>query len=314
MRLWQTISNLGTQRLSHTSERRRVRLINSLAISGLVSALVMMPVLFFVAEAIGFWLSLGFFLSSGLVLYCSYRAAFNLGANVLVISVTTIITLGAISKPGIGLEYVLMLVIAFSFSLFRSYRNGTLISILAVLAFWFIKEQHKASPLTEPFSQTDTVQAIMVAMVTFATLYLNSLFSKRQQDQYERLLIAEKTKVEQEKIRSEKLLLNILPHETAEELMRKGEVTAKQYEQVTVLFTDFSGFTQLAEQMSAQELVEELHYCFQHFDRIVSQNGVEKIKTIGDSYMCAGGLPRVNFTNPREVVEAGLQMQEFMQS
>lgn len=118
--------------------------------------------------------------------------------------------------------------------------------------------------------------------------------------------------INKEKDRSDKLLLNILPAETAEELKLKGYAEAKHFEQVTVMFTDFVGFTKLAETLSAQDLVSEIDYCFKNFDLIISKYTIEKIKTIGDSYMCAGGLPVVNTTHAIDVVNAAIGIQRFM--
>ena len=115
-----------------------------------------------------------------------------------------------------------------------------------------------------------------------------------------------------ERKKSEKLLLNILPAETARELKANGKATAKHYEQVTVMFTDFKGFTTIAEKLSAEELVSELDFLFRKFDEIISKYPIEKIKTIGDAYMCAGGLPAANNTNPNDVVSAALEIQEWM--
>src|SRR5439155_26684976 len=106
----------------------------------------------------------------------------------------------------------------------------------------------------------------------------------------------QKEVVEAEKKRSDELLLNILPAETAEELKAKGAADAKDFDQVTVLFTDFKNFTQASEKMSAHDLVDEINYYFSEFDNIISKYDIEKIKTIGDSYMCAGGLPVPNKT------------------
>lgn len=115
-----------------------------------------------------------------------------------------------------------------------------------------------------------------------------------------------------EKEKSERLLLNILPHETAEELKLKGSATPKHYDVVSVLFTDFKGFTKIAEKLTAQELVEELNQCFMAFDTIIDKYHLEKIKTIGDAYMCAGGIPAPNSTNPVDIVKAALEIREFM--
>ena len=117
-----------------------------------------------------------------------------------------------------------------------------------------------------------------------------------------------------ERRKSEKLLLNILPVETARELKRNGKATAKHYESVTVMFTDFKGFTTIAEKLSAEELVSELDFLFKKFDEIISKYPVEKIKTIGDAYMCAGGLPTANTTNAMDVVSAAIEIQNWMTS
>lgn len=117
-----------------------------------------------------------------------------------------------------------------------------------------------------------------------------------------------------EKDRSDQLLLNILPEETAEELKNKGSATPKYYKKVSVLFTDFKGFTKIAEKLTPAELVEELNNCFIEFDRIIDKYNLEKIKTIGDAYMCAGGIPAANETNPVDIVHAGLEIKEYMEN
>ncbi len=116
-----------------------------------------------------------------------------------------------------------------------------------------------------------------------------------------------------EKKKSDDLLLNILPEEVAEELKAKGSADAKLFDDVTVMFTDFKNFTQISEKLSPTELVNEIHTCFKAFDEIISKHNIEKIKTIGDSYMCAGGLPVTNKTNAIDVVAAAMEIQTFMQ-
>lgn len=109
------------------------------------------------------------------------------------------------------------------------------------------------------------------------------------------------------------LLHNILPEKTAIELIENnGKVLPKQYEQVTILFTDFKGFTKIAENLSAEDLVNDLGILFEKFDKIVEEHNVEKIKTIGDAYMCAGGVPEKNTTNPLDVTKASLAIQKEM--
>ncbi len=122
----------------------------------------------------------------------------------------------------------------------------------------------------------------------------------------------QRNKIKKEKDRSEELLLNILPAEVAEELKTKGSAEAQLIDEVTVLFTDFKGFTQLSEKLSPKELVADIHECFSAFDNIMHKHGVEKIKTIGDAYMAAGGLPTANKTHAEDVVNAAIDIQQFM--
>ncbi|MBK9759500.1 MAG: adenylate/guanylate cyclase domain-containing protein, partial [Flavobacteriales bacterium] len=96
------------------------------------------------------------------------------------------------------------------------------------------------------------------------------------------------------------------------ELKAKGEADAKQIDQVTVLFTDFKGFTAMSEVLSPQELVRDLNECFSAFDHITEKYGIEKIKTIGDAYMAAGGLPTPNTTHATDVINAAFEMRDFI--
>ena len=110
----------------------------------------------------------------------------------------------------------------------------------------------------------------------------------------------------------EGLLLNILPAEVAKELQLEGYATPQNYESATVLFTDFKGFTQISAGLLPHELIAELNSYFNEFDDIVGKHNLEKIKTIGDAYMCAGGIPKANTTHAIDAVEAGLAIQQYI--
>jgi class 3 adenylate cyclase/Tfp pilus assembly protein PilF len=118
--------------------------------------------------------------------------------------------------------------------------------------------------------------------------------------------------IEEEKNRSENLLLNILPAEIAEELKLKGSADARNCEMVSILFTDFKGFTQTSEKLTAKELIGEINHCFEAFDHICGKYHIEKIKTIGDSYMAAGGIPLPSDNSTKNTVLAALEMQSFI--
>lgn len=116
----------------------------------------------------------------------------------------------------------------------------------------------------------------------------------------------------EERNKSEKLLLNILPMHVADELKKYNRVTPMHFNSATVLFTDMVGFTKIAERLSPGELIHELDACFAKFDEIIRQFDMEKIKTIGDAYMAAGGLPDINQSHALDSVLAAIQMQHFM--
>jgi class 3 adenylate cyclase len=116
-----------------------------------------------------------------------------------------------------------------------------------------------------------------------------------------------------ERERSEKLLLNILPEETSLELKKYGQVKAKKFESVTVLFADFKEFTKIAETVDPEVLVKSIDFYFKEFDRITTQFGLEKIKTIGDEYMCAGGIPVENKTHALSAILAAKKMNKLIE-
>ena len=112
--------------------------------------------------------------------------------------------------------------------------------------------------------------------------------------------------------RSENLLLNILPADIAQELKEKGKADARDFDMVSILFTDFKGFTEQSAKLSAADLVNEINHCFEAFDGIMEKYGIEKIKTIGDAYMAAGGLPVPSDDSVKNTVLAALEMQAFI--
>lgn len=118
--------------------------------------------------------------------------------------------------------------------------------------------------------------------------------------------------LDSQKAQIEALLLNILPQEVARELQETGHATPRFYDQASVLFTDFKSFSKLADELSPQQVVTELNECFYAFDQIVEKHNIEKIKTIGDSYMCAGGIPTEDPGHVLNIIKAGIEMQDFI--
>lgn len=122
----------------------------------------------------------------------------------------------------------------------------------------------------------------------------------------------QKNIIEEEKKKADSLLLNVLPQFIAKELKEKGYVAPRHFPIATVLFADLAGFTKLSKGLSPKGIIDELENIFVGFDKILERNNMEKIKTIGDGYMAAGGLPIPNSTNPLDAVRAGLHMVDYV--
>jgi adenylate cyclase len=162
-------------------------------------------------------------------------------------------------------------------------------------------EQEKKDAIAqEEMQKQKLVRNVFVGGFALVSLFAGVFFTQRN-------------KIKNGKKRSDELLLNILPETIAEELKAKGTAEAKLLDSVTVLFTDFKGFTQLSEKLNAKQLVAEINECFSVFDQIMTKHNIEKIKTIGDAYMAAGGLPILNTTHATDVINAALDIQQFMQ-
>ena len=165
------------------------------------------------------------------------------------------------------------------------------------------EEKHKIELAHQKeVAQKDKTRNILMGGGLFLFLIAGGLYSRN------RYINRSKKAIQKEKDRSDELLLNILPGEVAEELKDRGQVQAQYIDPVTVLFTDFVGFTALSEKLSPTELVDDLNECFSAFDNITAKYGIEKIKTIGDAYMAAGGLPVPKADHVRKVVLAALEM------
>jgi class 3 adenylate cyclase len=179
-----------------------------------------------------------------------------------------------------------------------------------------------SQPGSFSFSIVTPFYARWYAMLFYAFLFLLALFLFRKwrllgyRRAESRIAARMENKIQSlaaEKAESEKLVAEILPIETADQIKKKGKAKWDKYEKATVLFSDIQGFTKIAEEMNPESLIDELDHFFFHFDSVVEKYNIEKIKTIGDAYMAAGGIPHKNSTNPVEVVLAALEMQSYMQ-
>jgi class 3 adenylate cyclase/tetratricopeptide (TPR) repeat protein len=164
-----------------------------------------------------------------------------------------------------------------------------------------IEMEHKEQMLRQRTQKVMLYSVIAIVLVVVFGITRRLRYTRRA-----------KAVIEKERDRSENLLLNILPVEIAEELKATGKSEARDFEMVSVLFSDFKEFTMVSEKLSAKELVSEINYCFEAFDGIVAKFGIEKIKTIGDSYMAAGGIPITDDGSVKNTVNAALEMQQFI--
>ena len=160
------------------------------------------------------------------------------------------------------------------------------------------------------FEQMETMRRLARQVVNQFELHRSLV----QRDAALRDLEAARATLEEQKTRSDRLLLNILPETIAEELKENDRVVPRYCDMATILFTDFVGFTKLAEQMPPKALVDQLDQYFSALDEIAERHRLEMLKTIGDSYMCVGGVPDANRTHVVDACLAALEMQAYMAS
>ncbi len=154
---------------------------------------------------------------------------------------------------------------------------------------------------------------LLLALAGIFIVAAAGLFHRYHVAKGHNLMLAEKNRIiQQERERSEELLLNILPKAVAEELKLNGGAETQHFENATVMFVDFKGFSKISKELTPGQLVADLDFAFKNFDGIIGKFGLEKIKTIGDAYMCAGGLPSEDSTHPIQVIKAALEIQAFL--
>jgi class 3 adenylate cyclase len=159
------------------------------------------------------------------------------------------------------------------------------------------------------YSLYDLLSVTVVAILFIYLLDTNRFASWLKS----RKIVQQSGELRSDKDKIDKLLLNILPPAVAQELKDQGYVKPVFYQSTTVVFTDFVGFTKITEKLTPDQLVRELDEVFSHFDRVMDKYGLEKLKTIGDSYMYAGGIPVVNNTHEIDAVLGALEIQSFIE-
>ncbi len=160
------------------------------------------------------------------------------------------------------------------------------------------------------FEQTEALRRLSHQVMAQLELRRNLVELQNAHQQLERA----REQIEAEKSKSDQLLLNILPEKIAEELKQHDRVEPRFYDSATILFTDFKGFTKFAESMEPARLIDQLDQYFSKFDEITEGHRLEKLKTIGDAYMCVGGLPEVHRRHPIDACLAALEIQDYMET
>jgi len=158
------------------------------------------------------------------------------------------------------------------------------------------------------FERELVAQNLQMKILTDDVQQTNIKLEKQQKE-----ILLQKQLVEEQRQKTDDLLSNILPHHVVQQLKTIGYAKPRNYKKASVMFTDFKGFTKSCEHLSPDEIVSALHTYFSDFDGIIIKHFIEKIKTIGDSYMCVGGVPLRNRSNPFNVVLAALEIQFYMQ-
>ncbi len=210
---------------------------------------------------------------------------------------------------GYGFQYYLLVVVAFAFMMnFRSMFIPGLMFVICLISFlgfyydvqyWLVPHVDLGSTVQEIFLMANVTSAFAIlAMMSYV---------------YSEAARTAEAKLELERQKSERLLLNILPFSIAERLKDNDEIIADHYDSATVMFSDIVGFTALSERLTPTELVDRLNRLFSAFDDLAEKHGLEKIKTIGDAYMVAGGLPELQDSHAQDVSSMALDMLEAVE-
>ena len=207
---------------------------------------------------------------------------------------------------------VLLPVMALLFINFRAAMVWFIVAVLIVAVFGTLQLYGVSFDIKMQYKYIQLQNLLAVCGHIILVFMVINVFEKQKNEAFARL--SEKNKIiEREKERSDELLLNILPAEVMEELKETGKTKAKNYDLVTVLFADFANFTTITEEMPPEELVSSIDDYFKMIDAIVTAHKVEKIKTVGDAYICAGGLSNTSSNNPVTMVDVALEIMEAME-
>ncbi len=312
---WNRIINIGIDDQTSHFDKKRTRLINGICTWAFLIFLTYVIAFADIQKArFIFWESVVGVIGYSIPVLINHYRRYNLACHLFNIFDIFFYLFMSIAEGGLdGVEYIFVPSCVSAMFFFKSSRVVFLYFFANFCCFGIAKISHSLmSPIFVYEGQKYLVISNYITM--FFILFLQIFYFKSENSRQEKLLEKRNESLAEEKQKSDNLLLNILPHETAEELKHTGQAKSRSFDMVTVMFTDFRNFTNASEKMAPEELVSQIHYYFSVFDGIMGKYKIEKIKTIGDSYMCAGGIPEANSTHALDVVNAALEIQEFMQA
>ncbi|HEY4325031.1 MAG TPA: adenylate/guanylate cyclase domain-containing protein [Mucilaginibacter sp.] len=312
VKIWERIAVIGITEDTGEWDRKRIRLLNGICVMGMLSLSIFCITYLDAAHKLTFFESFQGLVAYAFVMFLTSRHKFNAACHFFIIYNIISYSFQAISHGKVdGVEYILVASSVAGTLIFKDLWIIFLYFILNGLAFALCKYSFTTM---KPFLFMANGENLYASnhILMFIILFLIVYYFKSENTRQEKLLKTKNIHLSEEKQKSDHLLLNILPYETAEELKETGVARSKSFSSVTVMFSDFRNFTYVAEKLSPEKLVSEIHCYFSMFDEIINKYNVEKIKTIGDAYMCAGGIPNENCTNAADVIWAAFEMQRFM--
>ena len=311
--IWDSIISIGLTPHLSDWDRRRIRLLDG------ISAMAVLILSFYSinylskSDWVQFVLSFQGFLAYVTILLLIYFRKYSFAFHFFNLYNISYFLFNAITQGSLNAsEYLLVPSSIASMLLFRDKRIVVFYFMLNGLSFAICKYSFT---VLKPIILLPVGSGLYIAnhVTMFVTSFLIVLYFKSENFRQEKLLETQNKSLALEQQKSDNLLLNILPRETAEELKSTGSAQSRQFDAVTILFSDFKNFTLASEKMSPDQLVTEIHQYFSYFDSIMEKFGIEKIKTIGDAYMCAGGIPDENATHAVDVVKAAFEMQHYVE-
>lgn len=297
VRAWNSIITIGISDDTPSWDKKKTRLLNGICV---MASIVYIAFVFSYAssrEHLVFWESLqaAFFYLIPIAL--NYYKYHNLASHFFCIYNIVCYSFFAITHGEVdGVEYQLLTSSIAAMLFFRSIKRILIYFFLNLVFFWICKYSFKVMKpiLTMPNGENLYVQN---QTLLFILCFLIVYYFRTENTRQEHLLEKKNNNLSEEKQKSDDLLLNILPAEISNELKNTGKTAARSYKMVTVMFADFVDFTKIAEKLNPEELVFAIGEYFETFDKIIEKYEVEKIKTVGDAYVCAAGLPNPTSDN-----------------